>query len=111
MTDRTFLSDAAATPPVSDVLAAKRALARLADPSPVVEAERALRDVDRAAAFREAGGLERLRRVVDRSDDQRAARARTALAAFDRFQRAAAGAALEEDHFRGGRDTHLGGGG
>lgn len=96
---------------MSDVLAAKRVLARLADPSPVVEAERALRDVDRAAAFREAGGLERLRRVAACGEDHRVRRARAALAEFDRFQRAAAGAALEGDHFRGGRDTHLRGGG
>lgn len=85
-----------ARPPhdVTDVLAAKRALARLVDPAPVADAERALRDLDRAAAFREAGGLDRLRRVVERSDGRRARRARAALATFERFERAATGEQL-----------------
>ena len=96
---------------MSDVRAAKRALARLADPTPVVDAERALRDLDRAAAFRDRGGLDHLRRTLDRADGDRARRARAALAAFERFERAAAGDPLDGDHFRRGRDSHLPGGG
>ena len=96
---------------MSDVRAAKRALARLADPSPVADAERALRDLDRAADFADAGGLTHLRRVVDRGDGDRARRARRALAAFERFERAAAGDLLDTDHFHRGRDTPLRDGG
>ncbi|WP_255196840.1 hypothetical protein [Halorarius litoreus] len=118
---------------MTDVLAAKRALARLADPSPVVEAEYALRDLDHAAAFRAAGGVARLRRVAarddhaTRGDGHRAQRARAAIAAFERFEAAAAGQSLEAttethrssartapprtDHFRRGRDTPLPDGG
>jgi hypothetical protein len=96
---------------VTDVRAAKRALARLADPAPVTAADRALHDLDRAAAFRESGGLDRLRHLVDRGDGPRARRARAALAAFERFERAAAGDPVDGDHFRRGRDSHLPGGG
>lgn len=98
----------------TEARAAKDALARLADPSPVVAAERALRDVERAASFHESGGLARLRRVADRPAEPRADRARGLLAAFEGFRRAARGhdpvddGGTSTDQFRPGRDTPMG---
>jgi hypothetical protein len=69
------------------------------------EAVAALDDVRDAAAFVDAGGLDRLRRDVDRADragDAAAARrGRDAIAAIERCRRVAA------DHFRSGRGTVL----
>lgn len=76
---------------MSDIESAKRVLARLVADDPVADAETALRDLDRAAAFRESGGLDRLRTALATAEGERAARGREALAAFERFRRVAAG--------------------
>ncbi|WP_255150562.1 hypothetical protein [Halorarius halobius] len=97
---------------MTDVRAAKDALARLVDSSPVATAERAIEDVDRAAEFVDRGGLARLRRAVARADGARARRGRAALSAFERYQRAAAGEPIDAtDQFRRGRGTPIGAGG
>lgn len=64
----------------------KRALARLADGPPddetvVVRAERARTDLAAAARFVASGGVERLRRAVERNGD-----GRETLAAFERYR-------------------------
>lgn len=99
----------------TDVENVKRALAALANDdslarsrATIVEASEAVQDVERAAAFADAGGPSRLARAVERAskagelglarDGQRA------MAAFERFQRAAAG---DADHFRRGHGMDL----
>ena len=89
----------------ASVRAALRALATddadtpATDTPAIDEATTALDDVRDAAAFVSEGGLDRLRRDIDRADragDAAAARrGRDALAAIERCRRAAA------DHFRG----------
>jgi len=74
---------------VSDIDDAKRSLSRLLDDAPVVRGERALESLDAAVRFRESGALDRLRRVADRRDDARGARAARVVAAFDRLCAAA----------------------
>jgi len=73
-------------------------------------------DIEAAAAFAEAGGVERLRRAVataERRDDDRTARAgRRALAAFERLRRAARGRESSDEERPGfrlhpARGTHL----
>jgi hypothetical protein len=93
------------------VRAALRALATddadipATDTPAIDEATAALDDVRDAAAFVAEGGLDRLRRDIDRADragDAAAARrGRDALAAIERCRRAAA------DHFHSGRGTVL----
>jgi len=76
---------------VSDIDDAKRALSRLLDDDPVARGEQAIRSLDDALRFRESGGLARLRRVADRRDDARGARATRVVDAFDRLRAAIRG--------------------
>ena len=74
----------------------------------IARATTAVEDVEAAARFVDAVGLDELERAVERADrsvSSRAADGREALAAFRDFRRAAAG-----DYFRHGRGTSLGGG-
>lgn len=78
-----------------DGAAARRALGRLADGeretdrAVVAWARAATGDLDAALSFVERVGVERLRRAADRLDGPAAADARAALAAFERYRRAA----------------------
>jgi len=80
-----------------DPPSARCALARLAcggrgvDRALVRRARVATRDVTAAATFVDRVGLDRLRRAAVRLDGPPAAEARAALAAFERYRRAAAG--------------------
>ncbi|MFC7235862.1 hypothetical protein [Halosegnis marinus] len=91
---------------MSDRHDAKRALSRLVRDDPLDRGQRALADLDRAATFRESGGLRRLRALAA-TDDERADRAARVLDAFDRLAAAARG----RDQFRRGRDTPIRDGG
>jgi len=86
-------------------LATDDASAPTADTHAIDEAITALDDVRDTAAFVTDGGLQRLRRAIDRADrvgdDAAACRGRDALAAIERCRRAAA------DHFHAGRGTVL----
>lgn len=73
---------------MSDTAAVKRALGRLADGPPddatvLANADRATSDLDAAAWFVDAGGVARLRAVVDRTGE-----GADRLAAFERYRAA-----------------------
>lgn len=82
--------------PDPDLRAAKRALADLAVRDPVERAVGAVDDLETAARFAESGGVERLRRTLERRDREAG---RRALAAFERYRAAC--------HFRSGHATDL----
>lgn len=99
---------------------AKAALRRLADGDDEAVVERAaaaVEDLDRAAAFVQAVGVQRLAAAVDATEDPaRRARGRRAMRTFQRFRRAAAGErqaadaetdAPPEHHFRPAHGTDL----
>lgn len=103
---------------MTDPSAVKRELERLASPDAATDAQRvveraeeSLADVDAAAEFVAEGGRERLVTVVEtaiRNDHRRlATRGRDALAALDRFRRAARG----DDHFQSGHGIPFSDGG
>ncbi|WP_193569343.1 MULTISPECIES: hypothetical protein [Halostella] len=92
-----------------DVPTAKRALAALAHGDSarhrevIDRADAAVDDVERAAAFADEVGLDRLRRAADEArDPETRRRGRRALAAFERYRRVAGG-----DQFHRGRGTDL----
>jgi hypothetical protein len=98
----------------TDVAAVKRALADLADAGSiewsravVAEATDSLRRVEHAAAFADAGGPSRLALAIEQAsragERDLARRGQRALAAFERFRRAAE----SDDHFRRGHGMDL----
>jgi hypothetical protein len=86
----------------------KSSLRRLAGPTDaavIEQADAAVDDLDTAAGFVEAVGLDRLAAAVEATDDpDRRERGERALAAFRRFRAAASGEAV---HFHRGRGTDL----
>jgi hypothetical protein len=92
----------------TDESAVRTALSRLADPDDatvIARADAAVDDLEKAAAFVDSVGLDRLEAAVEATDDPTCRqRGQRALEAFRRFRAAASGEAV---HFHCGRGTDL----
>lgn len=94
---------------MTDAADVRLALRALATRDPLAEATLAAADVREAAAFVDAGGLDRLRRARERAeragDEGRTARCGAALARYRRLRAAARGASPAVDEGDGDRDA------
>jgi hypothetical protein len=92
----------------TDEPAVRTALSRLAHPDDatvIARADAAVDDLEKAAAFVDSGGLDRLEAAIRATDDPtRREHGERALEAFRRFRAAASG---EGVHFHRGRGTDL----
>jgi hypothetical protein len=90
------------------VKAALRRLVRTDSQAVIARAEASVKDLEAAREFVETVGLDELEAAVETTDDPaRRERGRRALAAFQRFRRAAAGELDAGDHFHRDRGTDL----